>query len=376
LNKKIMKTKILLRQNWIAFSILLLWFLIHFIVFYISHGTYSEALQYTFYFKEDEIGYGHFYPIISGFLIFGLVLTLLTVELYRKYNPLQTCLALARSSKDHVVIIGYSHLGQRVREYLQKIGRKYVVIEEDQEVLRELIEREEAVVVKKPHTMDSLDAANIKEAKLVLTTKNDLKTLVIATDLIRDVNKTCRIISRCYNDSIARILEQKSEVETISTSKYACEFIMTEIKNWLVKDVLIIGCTNTARRLMSRLRFKGINYKVIERDEEKVADIIDEEPITIGDAKDKDLLHKVEIDSIDLILIMIDDPEELLLIADVVRSLNESCHLICRFFHEEFAEILEKSPFNALVISTSRHTLERLIKKGVFGTSNSFFKLD
>ncbi len=371
-----MKIRILFKQNWLAFTILILWFVIHFLVFYLIHGNISDALQYTFYFKEDGSGYGHFYPVISGFLIFGLVLTLLTVELYRKYNPLQTCLAIARDTKDHTVIIGFSHLGQRIREYLQKIGHEYVVIEENQELVASLIEAEEPLVLRKPHNLDALEDANIKDAKLVITTKNDLETLVIATDLIRDVNKTCRIISRCYNDSIAKIIETKSKVETISTSKYACEFIMKEIKNWHLKDVLILGCPNTARRLMSRFRFKNINYKVVERDEEKVADIIDEEPITIGDAKDKDLLTKVGIAAVDLVIIMIDDPEELLLIANAVRLLNGECHMICRFFHEEFAEILEKPPFKALVISTSRHTLERLIEKGVFGTKKAYFKLD
>jgi Trk K+ transport system NAD-binding subunit len=217
--------------------------------------------------------------------------------------------------------------------------------------------------------------ANVEHAKLVLTTKNDLETLVIATDLIREINPRCRIVCRCFDDTIAKIIEKKSDCETISTSKYACEFIMNEAERWKAKDVLILGCNNTARRLMKIFRLKNINYRVIERNRKHVEDIIDEEPITIGDAKDPDLLKEVGIATTDLVIIMIDNPQQLLLIADAVRELNEKCHLLCRFFHEEFAEILEKPPFNALVMSKSKHTLQRLIDKGVFGKANSFVKL-
>ncbi|MHA1266630.1 MAG: hypothetical protein ACTSRS_15445 [Candidatus Helarchaeota archaeon] len=57
---------------------------------------------------------------------------------------------------------------------------------------------------------------------------------------------------------------------------------------------------------------------------------------------------------------------ELLLIVDEIRTQNKTCHLICRCFHESVGEILEKPPFNAFVISTLKHTLQKLIEKGTF----------
>jgi len=369
MNKKIEKAKILLKQNWLAISILILWFIVHLIVFYIlTGGNFTEALEYTFYFKETETGYGHFYPIMSGFLIFGLILTLLTIELYRKYNPIQTCLALSRSMKNHTIIIGYSHLGQRIRAYLKKRKEKYVVIEDDRTLINDLIEKEEPIIPKKAHDASVLEAANIREAKLVLTTKNDLETLVVATNLVRDVNKHCKVVCRCFNDSLAEILEKKINCETISTSKYVCEFIIKEIEQWNVNNILVIGCTNTTRRLIKIFRAKNLVYHIIELNEDKVADIIDEEPITIGDAKDKDILQAVGISQKDLVIVLIDAVEEVLIIADLIRDLNENCHLICRFYHEEVTEILEKPPFNAMVLSTSKHALEKLIEKGIFSS--------
>ncbi|MFX1294423.1 MAG: NAD-binding protein [Promethearchaeota archaeon] len=376
MRKKTFKFKILIKQNWIALTIFILWFVIHFLVFLMmSGGNAIDALAYTFYFKEEESGYFHFYPIMSGFLIFGLILTLLTIEISRKYHPVQTCLALARSMKDHTIIIGYSHLGQRIREYLKEKNEDYVIIDDNSDLVREIIEDEEPVIPKKAHDMEVLKDANIQDAKLVLTTKNDLETLVVSTDLIREVNEHCKIVCRCYDDSIAKIIEKNFNCETISTSQYACEFIKNEIKKWEINDIVILGCNNTTRRLLNLFRLQNINYRVVEQDEEKVADIIDEEPITIGDAKDKDILKKVGILKTDLVIIMIDSVEEVLLIADAVRELNQECYLFCRFFHEKVGEMLEKPPFNALVLSISKHTLQKLIEKGVFGRKKETYIL-
>ncbi len=367
MKKKIIKAKILFRQNWMAFAFLILWFLINYFVFIgLTGGNLSEALRFTFYFGEMENDYGYFYPTMSGFLIFGLILTLITVELYRKYHPQQTCLALSRDMVNHTVIIGYSHLAQRIREYLLENNKKYVVIEDDLEVVKELIQNEEPLVTRKPLKMDTLEDANIKEARLVISTKNDLEILVVANNLVRDVNKHCKIVCRCFDDSLAKILEKQLECINISTSKYALEVITHEIDQYETKTLLIIGGTHVTRRLLPELKKRGIDYKIIEKNRTIVEDLIDEEPIIIGDAKDRDILKEGNITSTDLVIILTDDVEEILLTADAVRELNAHCDLICRFFHEELAEILEKPPFNAFVISTSKHTLERLIEDGIF----------
>ncbi|MFX0063794.1 MAG: NAD-binding protein [Candidatus Hermodarchaeota archaeon] len=366
LKSKLIKITILARQNLLAFIILILWFLGNIILFTALSGSFIDALLYTFYFDQLDTYYGNFYVVISGFVIFGWILSLLTVQLYRKYYPEQTCLALSKSMRGHAIIIGYTHLGQRIRDYLQKNGKAYVVIEDDRTLVNDLIQAEEPIIPRKPHNPTILENASTKEAKLVLSTKNDLETLVVSSHLIREVNKSCKMVCRCFDDSLAKILEKNLGCETISTSNYASEYIMNKIEELNVANVVLIGCINTTRRLMKKLKENNINYKVIERDEEIVEDIIDEEPIIIGDAKDEDVLKEAGVTKADLVIVLIDSASEVLLIADGIRELNETCPLICRFFHEEVAQILEKAPFNAFVISTSKHTLEKLIEKGVF----------
>ncbi|MFX1256134.1 MAG: NAD-binding protein [Promethearchaeota archaeon] len=364
LKSKLIKITILARQNFLAFTILILWFLSNIVLFTALTGSLTDALIYTFYLDQLNTYYGNFYTVISGFVIFGWILSLLTVQLYRKYYPEQTCLALSQSMRKHAIIIGYSHLGQRIKDYLQQNKKAYVVIEDDRTLVNDLIQAEEPVIPRKPHNPTILENASVKDAKLVISTKNDLETLVVASYLVREANKHCKMICRCFDDSLANILEKNLGCETISTSKYASEYVMNQIEELSVTNVVLIGCTNTTRRLMKKLKENNINYKIIERDEEIVEDIIDEEPIIIGDGQDEDILKEAGVPKADLVIVLIDSASEVLLIADAIRELNETCHLICRFFHEEVAEILEKEPFNAFVISTSKHTLEKLIKEG------------
>lgn len=371
MNKKLVKFKVLLRHNWFAIAIIVLWFVINFFVFFIWTGfELAEALLITFYFTEMPTHYGNFYLVLSGFVVFGILFSFITIELYRKYNPKETCLILAQAMKEHTVIIGCSHLGQRIRKFLVENNKRHVVIEEDEELVSDLIEEEEPVVTGKL-SMELLRDASIERAKLVLITKRDLETQVVAAGLIRDINKDCRIICRLFDDSIADVIEKTYQCQTISTSRFASEYILSEYilddtKTPVVKNILMIGCTNTARRLLSKLKDEKIKYTLIEKDREKAEDLLDKEPVIIGDAKDEIILELAGINAVDMTIIFIDTVDQLLVIADKVREMNKECKLICRFFHEEVAEILEKPPFDANIISTSLHTLEKMIKEGMF----------
>jgi len=367
MRKSLIKLKILLKQNWIWFTFLFLWFIANYIVFYILlSGNFIEALIYTFYFGQLTHPYGYFYIIFSQCIILGLIISLVTIGLYRNYHPKQTCSALAKSMKNHTIIIGFSHLGQRIREFLIKNEKQYVIIEEEETLIKDLIEAEEPVIPQKPIQISVLENANIKDAKLVICTKNNLENLVVGVNLVRDVNKTCKIICECFDDSLAPILEKDLECTTISTSLYAADYIIGEIDKLNAQNILLIGCTYITRHLLKQLKDRNITYRIIEYKRTNVEDLLDEEPITVGDAKDKDILTEAGIYSVDLAIILIDTVQENLIIADQIRELNQTCPLICRFFHEELAEILEKPPFNALVISTSKHMLEKLVEMNVF----------
>ncbi|MGV9197521.1 MAG: NAD-binding protein [Promethearchaeia archaeon] len=76
-------------------------------------------------------------------------------------------------------------------------------------------------------------------------------------------------------------------------------------------------------------------------------------------------MEKVKITEKDCVLNLIKDVTHSVLIAKRIRELNPKCKIICRVFMEGVAEMLEKPPFKCEVISSSRATLEILIKKGL-----------
>jgi Trk K+ transport system NAD-binding subunit len=367
IKSKFVKFRILIKQNILALAILILWFTGNYLVFYKMTGFDAEkALLYTFYFAEMKGAWGHFYPMISSIIIFGWVFTLITIELYRKYNPVQTCLQLSKSMKNHIVIIGYSHLGQRIREYLVGKKKPYVVVEDDKKLISELIEKEEPVVPLKACDPEMLKYAAIENAKLVMITRNDLEAQVVAVKYVKELNPDCRIICRVFDDSMADIIEKNLGCETISSSRYTAELIYNQLKSLNTKEVLLAGCTNTTRRLINMLKKDGISIKAIEKKEESLEGMLDAGSIIIGNARDRDVLIRAGIKNIDKVIVFIDNAEDVLHIADKIRELNPNCQLICRFFHEQVAEILEKPPFNATVVSTSKHALKKIIESDIF----------
>ena len=367
MKRRLIKTKILLKQNFTLFISIFLWFFINFIIIFIlTEGNLLDTLSIIFYFQVLPGPYGIVYPELSELIIFGIILTFFITEFYRKYNPIQTALEEARSMRNHTIIIGYSHLGKVIREYLVRNHKECVVIEPDEELVRELLAEECPVIIRKAHDIDILKDASVQYAKLVIITRNDLDTLIVATSLIRDLNKKCKIICRCYDDSVAKIIEHTFNCTTISTSKYASEFILKELHAKPVKSAIIIGYNHIAERLIDNFQIQGIKYTIIERDRDKVVDIIDNEPIIVGDAKDEDNLKEAGIENIDVVIALVDRADEAVVIADNVRELNKDCRLICRFFHEDVGKILTKPPFNAVVISRSKHALNLLISEGVF----------
>ena len=125
----ITKLKILITQNIKPLLIVLGWFIFNYLIFlYESSLNYIESLLILFYFRESPTLWGNFYSSMTEFLIFGLVFSLITIELFRKYNPIEACRKFASVLDDHIIIIGYNHLGQRTADYLRGIGKDIIII--------------------------------------------------------------------------------------------------------------------------------------------------------------------------------------------------------------------------------------------------------
>jgi Trk K+ transport system NAD-binding subunit len=328
-----------------------------------------ESLLILFYFKESPTLWGSFYSSMTEFLIFGLVFSLITIELFRKYNPIEACRKFASVLNDHVIIIGYNHLGQRVANYYRNRGIDFIIIDKDQNAVQDLIDMEDPVIVDDGLSPQALLDAGVDDARAVFIMSDHLELLMVACSNVRHRNRDCKLTCRVFEDDIAEVIANTFNAETISTSKYAANIILEDIKKGRYKDILLIGMNHINIRLLNEIKreFSNINYCLIEENEELVEELLEEKDteVIIGDPKEYITLRKIPIKDMDLVINTLPNTANSILITKRIRDLNKNCKVISRFFLDEVAEVMTEEPFNAKVISSSKFTVERMKKNGL-----------
>jgi len=140
-------------------------------------------------------------------------------------SPEEKALLKAEHMSDHVVIVGYGHLGSRVCKAMERAGIPFVLIvrPEDatrKEEVREMIRRGLPVVLGDATQESTLRKASIERAvALVITVNNDTVNL-IASEKAKKINPNLRVITRIYNEDLAEIaLRSGFADEAFSTTK-------------------------------------------------------------------------------------------------------------------------------------------------------------
>lgn len=137
---------------------------------------------------------------------------------------------IAKEMQNHFVVVGYSHLGERLISYFKEKKIPYCLIEKDKEKVDELLREGQPIIIDDAKEFDTLDDVNIDKAKAVIVASNNLETALIVTKRSRQVNKDCIIITRCFQDEFVEILEALGANEVISSSKNAFEDIIQKLK--------------------------------------------------------------------------------------------------------------------------------------------------
>jgi voltage-gated potassium channel Kch len=182
-------------------------------------------------FHENDVS-AHFffaYTTWGQAIVFGVVLGLLVQKVLDRQNPERWCRLMAQLMRNHFVIVGYSHLGSRLVRHLRQQGFPYVLIEKDRDKVDELLAAHEPVIVDDAREEDALQHASIAEAKAVIIASNNVETALLVTKKVRDTNKACGLIVRCFHDELAEVLEALGATHVISSSKTALEEIIRHL---------------------------------------------------------------------------------------------------------------------------------------------------
>ena len=190
------------------------WFLLGTLVFRYAGGLgLEDAILNAVYLKKSAGEIWELYSFWGQCVLFGIVISIFFLQALQRYNPQEGCRMLAGELRNHVIVVGYTHLGARIVEHLRETGLPYV-----------LVDRDPGVVDNAKQDSTLLDAG-ILHARTVVVATNNVETALLVTKKAREKNPQAHIIVRCYMDDFAEILETLGANEVISSSKSAFEGI-------------------------------------------------------------------------------------------------------------------------------------------------------
>ncbi|MHA1339282.1 MAG: NAD-binding protein [Promethearchaeota archaeon] len=369
--KKYQKSLILhLKDNLTSIIIVAVWFLIGATYFIIteSNATPLDILLLTFYLKEPENNdiFIAFYRLIGTIIISQGVFQIIIERSSEKSNPQLTCKEIAKDIKEPIVVFHHGHVGKRVTDYLREQKIKYIVVEEDEKLVEELLDAGEPVVVGSPTKNSLLDLIDIKNAKAIIVATHETKNALIISNKIRDINPNCPMAVRIFEDELRKALEQPPyNAFCFSTSFTSLERIKDKLIYGHKGRALVISVSHFTTRLAYELYKAGREIIIIDKDEDDIEHFKAAPFKAIeGDPTSLSFLETPNIDLKSIEQVFIGAGEDLshtVRAATQIKRKYPEIEVYVRIFNDDLAEFLNK--FGIQTFSTSKFTFEIIKEK-------------
>ncbi len=344
----LLRIAITARQNWAALAFAAAWIAVNGVVFATAlRLPWADAALAALCFHKVEGSWGRVYASFTEIVVFGAVASLVVADATRRYRPEATCAALAERARGHLVVIGFTNLGKRVRAMALEAGAAVVVVDEDRDRVEALIRAEEPLVLGSAREAATLKAARVGRASVVLIAADELEIAAVACRIVRAENPRCQLVVRCSDDEVGRILAKAYGARVLSTSQIAARFLLLQAQKARVRRAVIVGENNVGRRVAAAFAEARIEHALVPETEDPAA------------------LAAAGVKGADLVVLADDDLGKNLLRVDRIRELAPDALVACRAFHDDAAEILTQRPFRCIVLSTSRLAAETLADEGL-----------
>ena len=366
MGKTLVKLGLFLRQIKTPLILILIWFgggfVFHWFV-YSSTETLTDIVLATFFMKDfgNENTFEIFYQVFGTIIISQGIFAVIIERSADRINPKLTAEKLAKKMNDHVVIIGWSHLAERIVEFLDTQGRKYVMIEENEALVGDMLESGDIVVIRNPLLPETLEIASVEDCKEVFMVNNDVQQAIVLVKRIRELNSECKIYVRLFDERLRNLIKGFG-VNLFSSTKWTFD----KIKGWFSRKagrIIIVGWNNFSRRLVDFFELIKREYVVILSESDtldinEIEDILGTNLI-IGSPSSKKILTQAKVlECEQLIITLKEDVNELLEIIQNVKELSHRPEIISRVYEDEVAEVLEV--LNVKTFSTSYFAFENL----------------
>ena len=126
------------------------------------------------------------------------------------------------------LLIGLNHISERLGKKFRNTDRKFKIIDiphylEEEDFSTDL---EDDVVIGEPASNKFLTDIGIKDIEVVILLVDDLKKTILILNEIRELNKSCKIISRVFSEDMAQIISKKPfDAIPISSSKETIDWL-------------------------------------------------------------------------------------------------------------------------------------------------------
>ncbi|MHA1746559.1 MAG: NAD-binding protein [Promethearchaeota archaeon] len=138
-----------------------------------------------------------------------------------------------------------------------------------------------------------------------------------------------------------------------------CKFIALRQKGHTV----VIGHGHFGERVVEYLRSQKLPYSVMEKEIERVQELINaEEPVVVGDYTEIENLKFAGVSECKEVFLVSNDIREAIVCAEKVRSLNDECLIYVRVFGDQFQKYFKENFHNVYPFSTMNLAMQSIKK--------------
>jgi hypothetical protein len=307
------------------------------------------------------------WPLLFELLILAFIVTTLQ-EIYG-YNPIMRARKLAYSKRNHTVVLGFNHLGERIVDYLQEHRHPYSLVEIDYDKVEDLIHFGQPVVVGDYTDIDIVKLSGVKRCKEVFCVTRDLRRALIAAEKVRELNPSCDLYMRVFNEHFQKhFTNEPWNAFTFSTSKWAMESVQLWSKSVKKGDAIIVLGNDTLVTRIVEYYGETLEVKVHLIDPEIEPAVYDDFP-NVCPHKDEiqfieNLEVKYDLKNISQIYICWNTEEQFsdaIILTVALKQQYPNIEIFVRMFDEELADIAKT--IDAKTFSTSAYAFEMLQKE-------------
>ena len=181
--------------------------------------------------------------ILFNLGVVGYTLTLVTsifIQIdFAKHYKTKSMKKKINTMTNHVIVCGYGRTGRESCATLKRNKIPYVVIEENEEMVREIMEDDNAFVIEMDATTDeALLAAGIKNASALITTLPDDAENVFVTLTASELNPSVLIVSRATHATSIPKLKRAGATDVILPYKIGGAHMASLVINPDIKEFM------------------------------------------------------------------------------------------------------------------------------------------